>query len=68
MRFSLEVYHLINEKPKDANYIDVVQIKSKQNEFKYFQSIVEVQENEFDEIQLVGSLVDVSKYKNEEIR
>jgi PAS domain S-box-containing protein len=68
MRFSLEVYHLINEKQKDVNYIDIVQIKTKQNEFKYFQSIVEVQENEVGEIQLVGSLVDVSKFKNEEIR
>lgn len=68
MRFSLEVYHLINEKQKDVNYIDIVQIKTKQNEFKYFQSIVEVQENELGEIQLIGSLVDVSKFKNEEIR
>lgn len=68
MRFSLEVYHLINEKQKEVNYIDIVQIKTKQNEFKYFQSIVEVQENEIGEIQLIGSLVDVSKFKNEEIR
>ncbi len=68
MRFSLEVYHLVNEKQKDVNYSDIVQIKTKQNEFKYFQSIVEVQENEVGEIQLVGSLVDVSKFKNEEIR
>jgi PAS domain S-box-containing protein len=68
MRFSLEVFGLINEKNDQTNYTDIIQVKNKFNEYKYYQSIIEVHKKSEDDLQLIGSLVDVSKFKTEEIR